>query len=68
MPYYQYLHLTTKDKGQIYLKHLDMGVDWIAQSFVQTVEDVKESAKQLVMVPKLLIMAKIEKPSACKKY
>jgi len=55
--------LTAKDKGDL-LKALDMGVDWIAQSFVQTVEDVKE-LKQLVG-SKASIMAKIEKPSAVK--
>ena len=41
-----------------------MGVDWIAQSFVQTVDDVKELKK--LVGSKASIMAKIEKPSAVK--
>jgi len=41
-----------------------MGVDWIAQSFVQTVDDVKELKK--LVGSKASIMAKIEKPSALK--
>ena len=55
--------LTSKDKSDLN-KALEMGVDWIAQSFVQSVEDVKE-LKKLVGV-KASIMAKIEKPSAVK--
>jgi len=55
--------LTSKDKSDLN-KALEMGVDWIAQSFVQSVEDVKE-LKKLVGV-KASIMAKIEKPSAIK--
>jgi len=53
--------LTEKDK--IDLKSaLDMGVDWIAQSFVQKPEDVEE-AKELIQ-GRASLMAKIEKPSA----
>ena len=55
--------LTNKDKSDLN-KALEMGVDWVAQSFVQTVEDVKE-LKNLVG-SKASIMAKIEKPSALK--
>ena len=45
------------------MKALDMGVDWVALSFVQQAEDIhklKDDWKQA------LIMAKIEKPSAVK--
>ena len=52
-----------KDKVDIQ-KALDMGVDWIALSFVQTEKDV-EALKKIVG-NKSLIMAKIEKPSALK--
>lgn len=53
--------LTEKDR--IDLKSaLDMGVDWIGQSFVQRPEDVIE-AKQLIE-GRAALMAKIEKPSA----
>ena len=55
--------LTQKDKVDIQ-KALDMGVDWIALSFVQTEKDV-EALKKIVG-NKSLIMAKIEKPSALK--
>jgi len=55
--------LTSKDESDL-SKALEMGVDWIAQSFVQTVSDVKKLRK---MVNKnTSIMAKIEKPSAVK--
>ena len=55
--------LTSKDKGDL-SKALDIGVDWVALSFVQSAENVKE-LKNLVN-DKALIMAKIEKPSAVK--
>ena len=55
--------LTSKDKSDLN-KALDMGVDWVAQSFVQTAEDVKELKK--IIGSKTSIMAKIEKPSAVK--
>ena len=55
--------LTLKDKSDL-SKALDMGVDWIAQSFVQTVDDVKELRK--IVDSSASIMAKIEKPSAVK--
>ena len=53
--------LTDKDKEDIKAA-LDMGVDWIAQSFVQKPEDVQE-AKDLIN-GRAALMAKIEKPSA----
>lgn len=53
--------LTEKD-----LKDLDaaleMGADWIAQSFVQTAADVAEARK--IIAGRAALMAKIEKPSA----
>lgn len=53
--------LTPKD-----LKDLDaaleMGVDWVAQSFVQTAADVAEARK--IINGRAALMAKIEKPSA----
>ena len=53
--------LTPKDKIDL-AAALDMGVDWIAQSFVQTADDVK-LAKELI-AGRAYLMAKIEKPSA----
>ena len=55
--------LTPKDKSDL-IKALEMGVDWIAQSFIQTVDDVRELKK--LVSSKASIMAKIEKPSALK--
>ena len=55
--------LTNKDKSDL-SKALDMGVDWIALSFVQSAQNVKE-LRELVS-DKALIMAKIEKPSGVK--
>ena len=55
--------LTSKDKSDLQ-KALEMGVDWVALSFVQQEEDVLK-LKQLVN-KKALIMAKVEKPSAVK--
>ncbi len=55
--------LTLKDKSDLN-KALEMGVDWVAQSFVQTVKDVKELRK--IVGSAASIMAKIEKPSAVK--
>ena len=55
--------LTTKDKGDLN-KALEMGVDWIALSFVQTAQDVEDVKK--ILNNKASIMAKIEKPSAVK--
>ncbi len=53
--------LTEKDKTDLKAA-LKMGVDWIAQSFVQKPEDVIE-AKKLIK-GRAALMAKIEKPSA----
>ncbi len=53
--------LTKKDKKDLKAA-LDMGVDWIAQSFVQRPEDVKE-AKKLIK-GRAALMVKLEKPSA----
>lgn len=53
--------LTDKDKTDLQAA-LDMGVDWIAQSFVQRAEDVKEAQK--LINGRAALMVKIEKPSA----
>lgn len=53
--------LTEKDKKDLRAA-LDMGVDWIAQSFVQTVEDVKQARKLIKNRAKLMV--KLEKPAA----
>ena len=53
--------LTEKDRKDL-TAALDMGVDWIAQSFVQTPEDVAE-AKSLIN-GRAALMVKLEKPSA----
>ena len=55
--------LTAKDKSDLN-KALEMGVDWIALSFVQKAEDIQELRK--ITGDKVSIMAKIEKPSAVK--
>ncbi len=55
--------LTNKDKSDL-MKALDMGVDWVALSFVQQAEDIKKLKKMIGN--KALVMAKIEKPSAVK--
>ncbi len=53
--------LTDKDRVDLEAA-LEMEVDWIAQSFVQTPEDVRE-ARDLIK-GRAALMAKIEKPSA----
>ncbi len=53
--------LTDKDKKDLVCA-LDMGVDWVAQSFVQKPEDVKEA--QALIAGRAALMVKIEKPSA----
>jgi len=55
--------LTNKDKSDL-IKALDMGVDWVALSFVQQAEDINKLKK--IIGNKALVMAKIEKPSAVK--
>lgn len=53
--------LTEKDRADLAVA-LDMGVDWVALSFVQRPEDVKE-ARQLIGT-RAALLAKLEKPSA----
>lgn len=53
--------LTEKDRKDL-AAALDMGVDWVAQSFVQRPEDVAEARK--LIAGRAALMAKIEKPSA----
>jgi len=53
--------LTDKDRRDLSAA-LNMGVDWIAQSFVQRPEDVAETKK--IISGKASLIAKIEKPSA----
>ena len=55
--------LTSKDKSDLN-KAIEMGVDWIALSFVQSEKDILEVRK--IINNKASIMAKIEKPSAVK--
>ncbi|MGB1077837.1 MAG: pyruvate kinase, partial [Bdellovibrionales bacterium] len=53
--------LTDKDRKDL-TSALDMGVDWIAQSFVQKPEDVAEARR--LIAGRAALMVKIEKPSA----
>ncbi len=53
--------LTDKDRVDLDAA-LAMGVDWVAQSFVQRPEDVAETKK--IIAGRAALMAKIEKPSA----
>ncbi|MCB1784062.1 MAG: pyruvate kinase [Alphaproteobacteria bacterium] len=53
--------LTDKDRRDL-AAALDMGVDWIAQSFVQTPEDVREALALIKKRAKLMV--KLEKPAA----
>jgi pyruvate kinase len=53
--------LTEKDKKDL-IAALDMGVDWVAQSFVQTPEDVAEA--RALIKGRAALMVKLEKPSA----
>ncbi|HPF78063.1 MAG TPA: pyruvate kinase [Alphaproteobacteria bacterium] len=55
--------LTEKDRLDLEAA-IGMGVDWIAQSFVQKPEDVIEAQK--LIKGRAALMAKIEKPSAVK--
>lgn len=57
--------LTQKDKIDL-AAALDMGADWIAQSFVQTASDVAE-AKALI-AGRAALMVKLEKPSALEEF
>ena len=56
--------LTNKDKSDL-MKAIDMGVDWVALSFVQQADDILKLKN--IIKNKALVMAKIEKPSAVKK-
>ena len=53
--------LTEKDKTDIKAV-LGMGVDWIAQSFVQTADDVREA--RALVGDDMPLMVKLEKPAA----
>jgi len=55
--------LTEKDKRDLRFA-LDLGVDWIAQSFVQTAADV--AAARDLIAGRAGLLAKIEKPQALK--
>ena len=55
--------MTSKDNADLN-KALEMGVDWVALSFVQKSEDIEDLRK--IIGNKASIMAKIEKPSAVK--
>lgn len=57
--------LTEKDRRDL-TAALDMGVDWVAQSFVQRPEDVAEARK--LIGGRAALMAKIEKPSALEHF
>ena len=53
--------LTAKDRRDLSFG-LEMGVDWVALSFVQRPEDIREA--RALIGDKAFLMAKIEKPSA----
>ena len=53
--------LTTKDRDDLRFA-LDMGVDWIALSFVQRPDDVAEARR--LIAGRAALLAKMEKPSA----
>ena len=53
--------LTSTDKKNV-KKGLELGVDWIALSFIQSPEDIKDLRK--ICKKNVSIMAKIEKPTA----
>ena len=55
--------LTNKDKSDLQ-KAIEMNVDWVALSFVQQADDIIKLKK--IVDGKVLVMAKIEKPSAVK--
>jgi pyruvate kinase len=57
--------LTAKDRKDL-TAALDMGVDWVAQSFVQKPEDVAEARK--LIAGRAGLLAKIEKPSALEHF
>ena len=53
--------LTSKDKKNV-KKGIELGVDWIALSFIQSPEDIRDLRK--ICKKNVSIMAKIEKPTA----
>lgn len=53
--------LTEKDKIDMAFA-LSLGVDWIAQSFVQTADDIREAKK--IIAGRAKVIAKMEKPAA----
>lgn len=53
--------LTAKDKIDLEFA-LGLGVDWIAQSFVQTADDIRAAKK--IIAGRAKLMAKMEKPAA----
>ena len=53
--------LTTKDRRDLTFG-LELGVDWVALSFVQRPDDIREA--RTLIGDKAFLMAKIEKPSA----
>ncbi len=53
--------LTDKDRADL-LYGLDMGVDWVALSFVQRPEDIAEARRMIA--GRAAVMAKLEKPTA----
>ncbi|MFQ5955644.1 MAG: pyruvate kinase [Kiloniellales bacterium] len=53
--------LTEKDRADLQFG-LDLGVDWVAQSFVQRPEDVAELRK--LVAGRAAVMVKLEKPAA----
>ncbi|MCC4117706.1 pyruvate kinase [Aromatoleum toluclasticum] len=53
--------LTAKDRRDLTFG-LELGIDWVALSFVQRAEDIAEA--RALIGDKALLMAKIEKPSA----
>ena len=58
--------LTEKDRADLDFV-LDLGVDWLALSFVQRPEDVVE-ARQLIGDRKVAVMVKVEKPAAVDRF
>ncbi len=55
--------LTSKDKENVKIG-MELGIDWVALSFIQSPKDIEELRK--ICNKNISIMAKIEKPSALK--
>ena len=58
--------LTEKDRRDLEFV-LDLGVDWLALSFVQRPEDIAE-AKELVGERNVAVMVKVEKPACVQRF